>query len=163
MANIQANIPSGMTATTVHGLTQWDYGRKLEVKSPSLLDFGMVEVHFGYAGAKVATVHYGTVANGTLTVEIPDSCLQQPSTIIAWVFVPTEDEGRTILTVTMPVTARTRPADAGTTPPETYESKYTEFLAATADLIAHTYTRAELDAMLGSYVTDVDALIGGGN
>lgn len=161
MANITATIPSGMTATTAAGLTQWDYGRKLEVTSPSLSTFDMVEVHFAYAGATTAIVHYGTVANGKLTVVIPDACLQQSSPIIAWVFVPTDDDGRTILTVTMPVSARTRPADTVATPPESYTSKYTELIAAATDLIEHTYTRAELAAVLGSYIDELDALIGG--
>lgn len=163
MANIQVNIPSGMTATTAAGLTQWDYGRVLEVTSPILSSFAMVEVHFAYAGATTAIVHYGQVATGKLTVEIPDACLQQSSPIVAWVFVPTDDDGRTILTITMPVTSRTRPADTVTTPPASYTSKYTELIAAATDLITHTYTRTELESVLGSYINDLDALIGGNN
>lgn len=163
MANITATIPSGMTATTAAGLTQWDYGRKLEVTSTVLTKFEMVEVHFAYAGATTAIVHYGTVANGKLTVAIPDACLQQSSPIIAWVFVPTDDDGRTILTVTMPVTSRTRPADTVATPPESYTSKYTELITAVNSMIETACTRAEFEEVLGKYINDLDALIGGNN
>lgn len=159
--NLQVNFPTGVTRTTVHGLTQWDYGRKLEITSKLLPGTGMVEVHFAHAGRKEAIVHYGTVVGTTLTVTVPDECLTQSSPVIAWVFVQTADEGRTVLTVTLPVEARTRPSDVAAEPPESYESKYTEFLAATADLIEHTYTREELKQVLGTYIDDLDALIGG--
>lgn len=163
MANIKATIPSGMTATTVHGLYQWDYGRKLEITSDLLPGFGMVEVHFAHAGRKEAIVYYGEKVEGTLTVAIPDECLTQSSPVIAWVFAQTAEEGRTVLTITLPVEARTRPSDVDAEPPESYESKYTEFLAATTYLIEHTYTREELEQVLGAYINDLDALIGGGD
>lgn len=159
--NLQVNFPTGVTRTTVHGLTQWDYGRKLEITSPNLTGYGKIEVHFAYEGLKEAIVYLGTLMDRTLTVAVPDIVLEQPAPVIAWVFVPTEDEGRTILTVTLPVTARTRPADAGTEPPEDYADKYTQLLAAASTLIEHTYTRDELAAVLGSYIDDLDALIGG--
>lgn len=161
MANIQVNIPSGVTAITVHGLHQWDYGRKLEITSASLTGLGWIEVHFAHAGMKEAIVHLGQVLSGKLTVAVPDTVLEQQSPVIAWVFVPTDDEGCTILTITLPVAARTRPADANTEPPESYADKYTELLEAATDLIEHTYTREELAAVLGSYIDDLDELIGG--
>jgi hypothetical protein len=162
MANIKATIPSDMTATTVHGLYQWDYGRKLEITSDLLLGTGLVEVHFAHAGRKEAIVHYGEQAGGTLTVAIPDECLTQSSPVIAWVFAQTAEEGRTVLAITLPVEARTRPSDVAAEPPESYESKYTEFLAAAADLIQRTYTKKDLDDIFGAYINDLDALIGGG-
>lgn len=159
--NLQANFPTGVTNITVHGLHEWDYGRKLEITSASMEGLGMIEVHFAHAGMKEAIVHLGSVGGQTLTVAIPDECLKQSAPIIAWVFVPTEDEGRTILTVTLMVEARTRPAGEGTEPPEQYSDKYTELIAAATDLINHTYTRDELAVILGAYVDDVLEIIGG--
>lgn len=160
--NLQANFPTGVTNITVHGLHEWDYGRKLDITSASMEGLGMIEVHFAHAGMKEAIVHLGSVGGQTLTVAIPDECLKQSAPIIAWVFVPTDDEGRTILTVTLMVEARTRPAGEDSVPPESYSDKYTELISAATALIEHTYTRAELAIVLGTYIDDLDALIGGG-
>lgn len=159
--NIQANIPAGETSITAHGLHQWDYGRKLDITSPALTGLGMIAVHFACAGMQEAVVRHCEVAVQSITAAIPDVCLQQASPIYAWVYVPTAAEGYTVLTVTLPVTPRTKPAGHATEPPADLNNKYIELINAVSDLVAHTYTRAELDAMLGAYITDVDALVGG--
>ena len=42
--NIKAFFPAGVDSITVSGLTQWDYGRKLEIQADDLP--ALVEVHF---------------------------------------------------------------------------------------------------------------------
>ena len=46
--NLKAIFREGETALTVHGLTQWDYGRKLEITHPALP--AVLEVHFAVVG-----------------------------------------------------------------------------------------------------------------
>lgn len=159
--NLQAKLPAGTTSITVHGLHQWDYGRKLEITSASLAGRAVVEVHFACAGMQEAVVRTCAVSLFSVTASIPDKCLEQSSPIFAWVFCPDETEGFTVLKITMPVNARTQPAGLPTAPPANYSNQYTELIAAANAVVANTYTKAEIEAALGLYITDIDALIGG--
>lgn len=160
--NIQATLPTGVTEITVHGLHQWDYGRKIEIKAAALSGQAVVEVHFAYAGLTEAVVRTCSVSALTVTAAIPDECLEQTAPVLAWVFCPTSTEGFTILKVTMPVNPKTKPASLPTNPPSDYSNQYTQLIKAANDLLANTYTKSEIQAALGVYITDVDALIGGG-
>jgi hypothetical protein len=162
MSNIKVPFSSGVTQLTLHGLHQWDYGRKLEIKAAVLADRAVVEVHFAYAGMPEAIVRTCAVTAQTITAAIPDSCLEQSSPIFAWVYCPDETEGFTVLKITMPVTPRTRPAEISTEPPAEYSDQYLDLLAAANALRASTYTRPEIEAALGKYITEVDDLLGGG-
>jgi hypothetical protein len=159
--NIQAKLPAGSTRITVHGLHQWDYGRKLEIKSASLAGRAVVEVHFASAGMTKAIVRTCDVSLQTTTAAIPDTCLEQTAPVLAWVFCPDETEGFTVIEITMPVTARTKPSDLPTTPPSSYSNQYLDLISAAQSVINSTYTKAEIDAALGVYITDLNALIGG--
>ena len=162
--NLQANFPAGVTEITVHGLHQWDYGRKLDITSTgSLVSQTVVEVHFACAGMESAVVRTCNVSLASVTAAIPDACLEQSSPIFAWVFCPSETEGFTVLKITMPVEARTKPAAMPTEPPENYANQYTDLIAAVNAAVANTYTKAEIDAALGVYITDLYNLIGGGD
>ena len=122
-----AIIPPGQTEITVNGLTQWDYGRKLEIHSDDLP--AMVEVHFACAGMKDAVVRSCDAVAGVAEATIPDICLEQTSPITAWVYVIDDTEGSTVLTITLPITERARP-QAGATVPEEFSDKYTEAVTA---------------------------------
>lgn len=159
--NLQATFPAGATEVTAHGLYQWDYGRKLSIESAYLSGRAVVEVHFAYAGLPEAIIRVCDVAGKTTTAQVPDSCLEQNTPVFAWVFCPDENEGVTILKVTMPVNARTRPSDGPTEPPEDYADQYTALIAAANKVVANTYSRTEIDAALGAYINDIDALVGG--
>lgn len=159
--NLQAKFPAGATSITVHGLHQWDYGRKLDISSTSLAGHAVVEVHFACAGMQEAVVRTCSVSLHSITAAIPDSCLEQTSPIFAWVFCPEETEGFTILKITMPVNARTRPAGLPTAPRETYANQYIDLIEAVNAVIENTYTKAEIEAALGVYITDIDTLVGG--
>lgn len=125
--NIKATFPAGVTALTVHGLHQWDYGRVLEISHPDLP--AVAEVHFAAISSKEAIVHVVEGVNGAATVAIPNILLEQMSPITAWVYYVGETSGETMLTVTLPIQARPRPA-ASPSVPEEISDKYTEALGA---------------------------------
>lgn len=122
--NIKATFPAGVDTLTVHGLHQWDYGRKLEISAPNLP--ALVEVHFACAGAKDAVVRLASVAGGVASVIIPDTCLEQTTPVAAWVYEVGDTYGHTALTVILPVTARAKPTAA--TLPVAIGDKYTELI-----------------------------------
>lgn len=124
---IKAIFPEGVTAMTVNGLTQWDYGQTLQIQASGLP--ALVEVHFACEGMNEAVVRSCSAASGTLTAAIPDICLEQNSPVMAWVYIVGESSGITTLTVTLPIIARTRPQPNATVPTETSD-KYTEAIAA---------------------------------
>lgn len=127
MSNIKATFTAGMTEATVHGLHQWDYGRSLEIAHPDLP--AEMEVHFAGTSSKEAIVHVVAGINGVATVAIPNTLLEQAHPITAWVYRIGGTLGETILTVTMPIQARPRPAVAPSVPEE-ISDKYTEALGA---------------------------------
>lgn len=130
---LKAIIPSGQTEITVNGLHQWDYGRTIEIHADGLP--AMVEVHFACAGMSEAVVRSCSVIDGAVTAAVPDMCLEQTTPIAAWVYAVGETNGATILTITLPITPRTRPQPSATVPEE-ISDKYTEAVAAMGALVA---------------------------
>ena len=126
--NLTAIIPPGQTEAVVNGLHQWDYGRGLEIRCSTLP--ATVEVHFGTAGSKETIVHVAASANGVATVSIPNSLLEQSSPIYAWVYLAEDTLGKTLLTVTLPIQARPRPAVAPAAIPAAIGDRYTEAVTA---------------------------------
>lgn len=143
MENIKATFPAGTTEVTVRGLHQWDYGRKLEIHDASLP--AMVEVHFATAGMEEAVVRACESVSGVATAVIPDSCLEQTAPVYAWVYVIDDTTGATVKTVTMPVTARTKPQPGATVPDEIVD-RYTEALTEMNAAVAKVQ-RGEVNAM----------------
>lgn len=123
---IKALFPSGKNSITVSGLYQWDYGQVLEIESA---DIGseIVEVHFACTNMTEAVVRPCTFANGVGTVTIPDSCLEQHTTINAWIYRIEGTQGHTVATIILPVTARPRPSIAREIPTE-ISNRYTELI-----------------------------------
>lgn len=109
---IQATFTTGVPSATVHGLHQWDRGRKLQIISEGLP--AAFEVHFECPGMKEAEVRVTELVDGVPTVRIPDRCLKQPAPIKAWVYVTDDTSGRTELSVTLVVTPRLTPPDTST-------------------------------------------------
>lgn len=142
--SLKVIIPTGRTEITVNGLHQWDYGRTIEIHANGLP--AMVEVHFACAGMSEAVVRSCAVVDGAVTAAVPDMCLEQTTPIVAWVYAVGEMAGATVLTITLPVTPRTRP-QPGETVPEEVADKYTEAVAAMNDLVAeYEQTTAEVKA-----------------
>lgn len=124
---LNAIIPPGVTELTVNGLTQWDYGQKLKIYSTELP--AIVEVHFACVGMEEAIVRACSCELGVVEAAIPDHCLQQTTPITAWIYKLGENAAETIVTITMPIIARTKP-QAYETPPEEFSDKYTELIGA---------------------------------
>ena len=124
---LKAIFPPGQAEITVNGLHQWDYGRQLEIYADGLP--ALVEVHFACAGMTEAVVRSCDTTSGVTTAAIPDRCMEQTSPIIAWIYAVGDTKGETIKTITLPITARTRPAPSATIP-EDISDKYTETVGA---------------------------------
>lgn len=129
--SIKAIFPAGVTALTVNGLHQWDYGQTLEIQAEGLPR--LVEVHFACTGMSEAVVRLCEVVDGKTSAVIPDVCLEQRSPVVAWVYEIDEDGGKTVLTVTMPVIARIKPP-AGTSSPKVAD-QYAQLLTLYGDLL----------------------------
>lgn len=119
-------LPTDRNTVTVSGLYQWDYGQELEIEAVSI-GSEIVEVHFACAGMSEAIVRSCSFSNGVGTVTIPDGCLEQASTITAWIYRISGSTGHTWKTITLPVTARTRPSIARELPQDIAD-KYTELI-----------------------------------
>lgn len=120
-------IPPGLTKVTVNGLHQWDYGREIEIHADNLP--AVVEVHFACTGMETAVVRNCAVLEGKVTATVPDICLEQTTPIVAWVYAIGATSGETILTITLPITPRTKP-QPNETIPEYVGDRYTEAIAA---------------------------------
>lgn len=123
---IKVLIPESQREVTVGGLYQWDFGQTLEIECVEL-GFEIMEVHFACMGMSEAIVRACTFANGIGTVTIPDQCLEQASTITAWIYSVDSEQGHTVKTIILPVTPRTRPS-ASRDFPTKYADKYADAL-----------------------------------
>lgn len=123
---IKVVFPTGTDSVSVSGLFQWDYGQVLEIESAEL-GSEIVEVHFACPSMNEAIVRPCSFSNGVGTVTIPDQCLEQTSKITAWIFKIEGTQGRTIKTITLSVTGRTRPSKTQDVPTENID-KYTELI-----------------------------------
>lgn len=123
---IKVTFPTGEKTVAVGGLYQWDYGQVLEIESS---DIGnqIVEVHFACLGMSEAIVRSCAFTDGIGTVVIPDLCLEQSSTITAWIYEIDGTHGRTIKSITLNVTARTKPSKSHDIPQDIVD-KYTELI-----------------------------------
>lgn len=151
--SIKAIFPPGLAELTVHGLHQWDYGRKLKVMAEGLP--AQVEIHFACAGMETAVVRFCGATNGAFLAAIPDQCLEQTTPIVAWVCEVGETSGKTLLTIHLPIIARTKPQPAPTVP-ENVSDKYTEAVAAMNTLVDEYEKRTdEMDANIEAAVQRV--------
>lgn len=141
---IKATFENNKNETTVEGLYQWDYGQVLEIES---LDFGteIVEVHFACTNMTEAIVRPCTMTRGVGSVVIPDDCLEQTTSITAWVYTiecpqstqcahdtpcslcPSGTQGKTRKVIHIPVIKRTRPS-ARRDIPQDISDRYTELI-----------------------------------
>lgn len=129
---IKARIPTGEKHKRTDPLYQWDYGQTLEIEADNLPS--IVEVHFACHGMTEAVVHTCSAVNGVVTVAIPDRCLEQASEITAWVYEIEGTAGRTIYSISIPITARTRPARSESIP-QSVQDTYTQLIDAVNGLL----------------------------
>ena len=124
--SLKATFTEGSNSTTVKGLYQWDYGQTLEIESADL-GSEITEVHFACSGMNEAIVRSCAFSNGIGTVTIPDQCLEQSSSINAWVYLIDETQGHTAKTIALPITQRVRPSKSRDIPTE-ISDRYTELI-----------------------------------
>lgn len=91
----------------LNGLWMYDYGQKLQIEGLDLPD--VFEVHFVWKGLDNAKIVTGSTIDGVATVDIPNEALTQKSTIKAYIYMSTPDEGETVNTVIMYLDRRIAP------------------------------------------------------
>lgn len=138
---IKVSFGIGETSKSTSELYQWDYGQTLEIEAIDLPS--LVEVHFACTNMSEAIVRVCNVEDGIARVTIPDTCLEQPSPITAWVYEIDGATGHTSKTITIPVVARKRPSTT-TAPTQEQTDKYTELITEVNDAIEHI-TSGEID------------------
>lgn len=129
---IKVTFSQGQTETKAPALHQWDRGQMLEIESTKLPN--IVEVHFACRSMTEAARHVCSVNNGVAVVAIPDRCLEQSESITAWVYEVDGSTGTTIMTITIPVIARTRPSRDEEVPAEVSDT-YTELIEAVNEAV----------------------------
>ena len=123
---VKVNLPVGKNDVTTSGLFQWDYGQILEIETTEI-GTEIVEVHFACPDMSEAIVCSCSFLNGVGTVQIPDRCLEQSSTISAWIYRISGTQGYTWKVIHLPVTSRTRPSVNREIPQEVGD-KYTQLI-----------------------------------
>lgn len=93
----------------VDTLHQWDLNRTLEIEGLNLSV--TPEVHFSNANMDKAIVRQATLENHVVNVMIPNSLLQSPLPIHAYIGIYDKDTFKTIETVEIPVIPRPKPLD----------------------------------------------------
>lgn len=123
---ITATFGNGLDEVTAIGLTQWDYGQKLEINGLTLPT--TFQVHFACKRTNEAVVRLGTNNEGVGSVAIPDGLLEQDTPITAWIYVVAKNSGETIKIIRMPVTARKKPQEFISAITPTEQTMLEEFL-----------------------------------
>ena len=123
---IKVQFSTGESTATVKGLYQWDYGQVLEIECAEI-GSEILEVHFACPNMSEAIVRTCAFTNGIGTVTIPDECLEQTSAVTAWVYKVDSTQGHTIKTISLPITARTRPSNSRDVPAD-YTDKYGQLI-----------------------------------
>lgn len=108
---IKVNFAIGDSLSTVKGLYQWDYGQVLELEC-SEIGNEILEVHFACTNMSEAIVRACTFSEGIGNVAIPDECLEQAGAITIWICRVDSTQRRTVKTISLPLTARTRPSNS---------------------------------------------------
>ena len=95
---------------TVDPLYQWDKNQVLEVRGLSLP--AIPEIHFTNDAMERSIVRQATMDDaGIITVKIPNSLLQKPYTIKAYICIYEGDTFKSLYAVSIPVKARKKPSD----------------------------------------------------
>lgn len=105
-----ANVTVNKNTYTVDPLYQWDLNQTLKIYGLSLAS--VPEIHFANNDMDRAIVRQSTMStNGVISVDIPNSLLQKPYRITAYVCIYEGETFRSLYSIEIPVKARTKPAD----------------------------------------------------
>lgn len=105
---IKANFNTYNSYVT-DSLYQWDLNQTLSV--PGLNLATAPEVHFSNANMDKAIVRQATLTNGVVYVDIPNSLLQDPLTIKAYIGIYEGATFKVIEEISIPIRPKERPAD----------------------------------------------------
>lgn len=95
---------------TVEPLYQWDLNQELVIKGLSLPS--IPEIHFTNASMSRALVRQSSMNSaGVITVKVPNSLLQKPHKITAYVCIDMGGEFKSLYSIDIPVKARNKPDD----------------------------------------------------
>lgn len=95
---------------TVDPLYQWDKNQVLEIRGLSLPS--IPEIHFTNDAMERSIVRQSTINSaGIITVMIPNSLLQKPYTVKAYICIYEGDTFKTLYSINIPVKARKMPTD----------------------------------------------------
>lgn len=106
MLHVNFNTYNNYVTDSLH---QWDLNQDLVINGLGLS--AAPEIHFANANMDRAIVRQTTLEGGVITVRIPNSLLQAPLTIKAYVGIYEGDTFKVIETIEIPVIAKTKPAD----------------------------------------------------
>ena len=105
-----ATVTVNKNTYTVEPLYQWDLNQQLEVYGLSLAT--VPEVHFTNAAMDKAIVRQATMdAAGVIRAEVPNSLLQKPYTILAYICTYAGSTFETQYKLEIPVKGRAKPND----------------------------------------------------
>lgn len=105
-----ANVHIDKKSYTVDSLYQWDINQELVIYGLSLAT--IPEIHFTNDAMDKAIVRQATMDNaGVIRAEIPNSMLQKPYKIRAYVCIYEGDTFKSLYLITIPVNARSMPTD----------------------------------------------------
>lgn len=131
---IYAKFTVTSAEVTTKPVKQWDYGRVLRIQGLKLP--AAVRIDFGIVGAQTTISRIGTTKDGATDVVIPDSLLEQPKNLVAYVYVSNTTEGKTVATINIPIEERAKPEEY-----DTPESK--ELFAEAIEAVNVSASRAE--------------------
>lgn len=125
---------------TVKNLTQWDSNQKLILESTDDITIAP-KIHFCNQNSEKALVVQSSLSNNQITADVPNTLLEEPFNITAYVYLVKENSAKTIVTINIPVRKRPKPND--------YEHKenihviYLTDLIHTVEILNENVTNAE--------------------
>lgn len=153
---ITATFTDGVNIVTAHGLTQWDYGQKLEIRGISTLPASF-QVHFACKKATEAIVRLGATIDGVGLTTIPDALLEQDTELRAWIYLIGDGTGETIRLIQIPIVPRLKPQDFISVITPSQQTMLEEFMAQLNELAGEiTSSNAEMKESLTSHLNNTD-------
>lgn len=125
MINVDFIDSSEVTTERVY---QWDIGQKLKISNTGSAIAPVV--HFCNKKSEKALAVESVISGDFYIASVPNSLLEEEYDIIAYIYVGTEEEAKTIKVVHIPVTKRLRPETYVTTEDE----NVVDFLAISAEM-----------------------------
>lgn len=152
---------------TVTPIKQWDVNHVLEIRGLSLPK--TPEIHFTNEAMVAALPRSAKMDEaGVITVTVPDSLLQKPYRVIAYVCIVGEGSFETLYKIEIPVEARKMPADYTIADGEEvysfrdmerrFDEAYNLLLVATEKIGDYEIELAEYKAAAESYEGEVETL-----